>query len=142
MVRFYCPGCWSDFGEDLDQCPNCGLHIHEFWASKDYVERLILALNHPEKSTPIRAAWILGKLRNPKATNALIALIGKTADVYIATAAVMALGEIGTPEAIKFLETLRNHRVRMVREEAQRILGRLPLSPPQPHDPKDKEVHL
>jgi HEAT repeat protein len=121
-VRFYCPGCWHDFAQDFDQCPNCGLEIRQFWASKDYVEKLILALNHPEKTTPVRAAWILGRLRTPKAVKALIGLIRRTKDVYLAVAAVKALGEIGTPEAIKFLETIRNHPARVVREAGNRVL--------------------
>jgi HEAT repeat protein len=129
MVRFYCPGCWSDFGKDFDQCPKCGLHIHEFWASKDYVERLILALNHPEKSTPVRAAWILGKLKDPRAVEALIRLIETSEDIYLIVAAVKALGEIRTVEALAALETLRKHPARMVKEAARWALDRNTVEP-------------
>ncbi len=124
MVRFYCPACWSDFTEDFEKCPNCGLNIREFWASKDYVEKLILALKHPEKSTPIRAAWILGKLRDPRAVTALIELIEKTEDVYLMAAAVKSLGEIGTREAIETLKILRNHPAKIIREAARRSLDK------------------
>jgi HEAT repeat protein len=104
-------------------CPQCGLHIREFWESKDYVEKLIIALEHPEKETPIRAAWLLGQLKDPRAVPPLIDLVKKTDDVYIARAAVHALGEIDTPEARQFLPTLTNHPAKMVRDEVQQILS-------------------
>jgi len=43
-------------------------------------------------------------------------------DVCIATAAVAALGEIGTPEALAFLDTLGDHPAQMVRAAARRIV--------------------
>jgi len=139
-MRFYCPACWADFGEDFDWCPHCGLDVREFWASKDYVEKLVLALNHPEKSTPIRAAWILGKLRDPKAVKALIGLIGKTKDVYLAVAAVRALAEIGTHDAIAFLETVCDHPARMVREAARKALDQDSCEPVNRQQPPNEEL--
>jgi len=115
-------GLGEDFAADLARCPRCGLDIHSFYESKDYFEKLILALDHPEQETPIRAAWILGQRRETRAVSALIELIRRTADVYIATAAVEALGEIGTPEALAFLGTQGDHPVRMVRAAARRIV--------------------
>jgi len=121
-MRYYCPGCWEDFAENMAQCPQCGLDIHSFYESKDYFEKLILALSHPERQTPLRAAWILGQRRETCAVSALIELIRRTDDVYTATAAVEALGKIGTPETLAFLGTLGDHPVRMVRAAAKRIV--------------------
>ena len=121
-VRYFCPNCWSDFAEDLATCPRCGVDIHGFWDSKDMVDKLILALDHPDHETSMRAAWILGERREARGVEALIALVGKTRDVYVATAAVNALGEIGTARARKFLKTLAHHPARMVREAARGIL--------------------
>jgi predicted amidophosphoribosyltransferase len=123
MVRFYCPGCWKDFGKDYARCPFCGLNIHEFWDSKDHVEKLILALNHPEPSTPIRAAWLLGKTKDPRAVDALIDLFRRTDDLYIAKSAVDALGELDTAEAIQFLGTITTHPASVIRREVKRILA-------------------
>ena len=122
-MRFYCPHCWRDFNRDVPHCPHCGLNIEEFWKSKDYVEKLILALEHPEKETPIRAAWLLGQLKDARAVPPLIDLVKKTDDVYIARAAVQALGEIDTPKACQFLGTLAQHHAKMVRDGVQRILS-------------------
>lgn len=121
-MRYYCPGCWRDFAEDLAQCPECGLDIRHFYNCKDYFEKLILALNHPERQTPLRAAWILGQRRETRAVGALIELAHSTDDVYVATAAVEALGKIGTPEALAFVGTLTDAEVRMVRAAARRIV--------------------
>ncbi len=121
MVRFFCPGCWKDFARDHHHCPACGLDIHGFWESLDRVEKLALALHHPEPSTPIRAAWLLGKTKDPRAVQALIKLFQETTDVFIAIAAVQALGEIGTPEAATFLKSLATHPAATIRHAAERI---------------------
>jgi HEAT repeat protein len=121
-MRYYCPGCWTDFGQDVDRCPTCGLDIRRFYESTDYVEKLILALDHPERETPVRAAWILGERRETRAVGALIGLVKKTTDVYIAAAAVEALGKVGTPEVLAFLETLGDHPVAMIRAAARKFL--------------------
>jgi HEAT repeat protein len=122
-MRFYCPRCWRDFAKDVAICPHCGLDIQEFWKSRDYVEKLIISLDHPEKETPLRAAWLLGQLKDERAVQPLIELVKKTDDVYIARAAVQALGELDTPEARRFLGTLTRHHAKMVRDEVQRILS-------------------
>ncbi len=123
MVRFYCPRCWRDFGEDLRQCPFCGLDIHALLRSKDMVERLIIALDHPEPSTPVRAAWLLGRLGDPRAVGPLIDLIGRTSDIYIARAAVAALGEFDTPEAKEALRALLDHAADVLREDAREAMA-------------------
>ena len=128
-MQFFCPNCWSDFAEDLAICPRCGVDIHAFWDSKNIAEKLILALDHPEPETPIRAAWILGERRETRGVEALIALVGKTRDAYVATAAVNALGEIGTARAREFLKTLAHHPARMVRGAARGILEQVEAAP-------------
>ena len=123
MATFYCPGCWHDFAEDLVRCPNCGLAIDEFWNSKDYLEKLILALHHPEPATPIRAAWLIGKIRDPRAVEALIDIVKETKDLYLAREAVKALGAIDTLQTRYFLRSLANHPARMIRAEASAALS-------------------
>jgi HEAT repeat protein len=92
--------------------------MREFWNSKDYLEKLILALRHPEPTTPIRAAWLLGKIRDPRAVVGLIEIVEETNDLYLAREADKALGAIDTPQARHFLRTLANHPARMIRAEA------------------------
>ena len=118
-MRYYCPQCWHDFAEGFPRCPNCGSEVHHLLGDRDYVEKLIVALGHPEKETAIRAAWILGNLRDERAVEPLISFVGTTQDVYIACAAVKALGKLGTWRAYQFLEEVaRAHPASMVRDLA------------------------
>lgn len=119
-MRFFCPQCWQDFPEDVRVCPRCGTEILAFWRGKTYAQRLIAALRHPEPETAERAAWILGELREETAVESLMALVEEGRDVYIARAAVEALGKIGTPRAGDFLiTTAKTHPVAMVRDAAK-----------------------
>jgi HEAT repeat protein len=122
-MRWYCPGCWRDFGEDLARCPHCGLDIRAFWDSKDYVDKLILALNHPEPTTPVRAAELLGRVRAARAVDPLISLVRASGDVFVVRAAIHALGAIGTSAARELLETLTNDPAQCIREVAARALN-------------------
>jgi HEAT repeat protein len=121
-MRWYCPGCWRDFGEDLARCPHCGLDIHAFWDSKDYVEKLILALDHPEPTTPVRAAELLGRVRAAQAVEPLTRLVQHGADVFVVRAAIRALGAIGTSNARESLEALASDPAQWFREEAAQAL--------------------
>lgn len=123
MARFYCPGCFKDFPEDHDRCPACGLDIHAFYDPKDYVDKLIMALKHPESSTPVRAAWLLGRIGDERAVRKLIECFIDSDDIYLYVAVARALGEIGTEEALEFLASQRDHAALMVRNEIQKALG-------------------
>ncbi len=124
-MRFYCPGCWSEFEEDLQVCPHCGLDIYQFWKSKDWVEKLVNALHHPEPSTPLRAAWLLGRLRDPRCVSALMEIVKETKDIYLARTAIRALGEIGGSEVVLFLRTLAQDPAKVLSEEARETLRTL-----------------
>lgn len=104
-------------------CPHCGLDIHAFWKSKDWVEKLIVALRHPDSMTRTRAAWLLGKTGDPRAVDALIRLLRTTRDPYLAGEAVLALGETENRSARRFLKTLSNHSQPALGDKARWVLG-------------------
>lgn len=136
-MRWYCPGCWCDFGADRAICPRCGLDIHAFWDSKDYIDKLILALGHPEPTTPVRAAELLGRVRAVQAVEPLMRLVRESTDVFVVRAAMRALALIGTPNARRFLETLGRHPAEWIRTEAAADLGRAASDhAPRPGDAK------
>jgi predicted amidophosphoribosyltransferase len=116
-MRFFCPGCWKDFAFAIEACPQCGINVSNFWDRKDLVEKLIHSLQHPEPSTPVRAAWLLGRIKDPRAVGALIKIIQKTRDFYLSREAVRALKQFATEEAQQFVDSLRNHPVRMIQVE-------------------------
>jgi len=94
MVHFYCPVCWKELADDLPQCPHCSAEIHEIWRSKSYLEKLILALNHPEPSTVMRAVWLLGQLKDRRAIEPLERLLETTRDIFVTRAVRVALSAL------------------------------------------------
>ena len=125
MTRYYCPQCWHDFPVDHEICPDCNFNIKEFYNSKDYIDKLIQALHSPEPSTPVRAAMVLGKLRDVRAVQPLMECVEKNKDVYLVLEAVRALGNIGTLNVMMFLRGLHDHPSMIIRDEVQKILDRI-----------------
>ena len=97
MVHFYCPFCWKELDEDLPQCSHCGAEIHGFWKSKSYLEKLIVALDHPEPSTAMRAVWLLRQLGDRRAVEPLKRLLDRTQDIYVRRSALRTLDELEEP---------------------------------------------
>ena len=125
MVR-YCPICWSEADDD-DCCRKCGAPLRQS-TNESYEEKLIWALRHPEPTTPIRAATILGERRALAAVEPLIAVALSTRDFYLQEAAVIALGQIGDRRAQPCLERLSREGAVRVRQAAQRALASLAKS--------------
>jgi HEAT repeat protein len=123
MITFYCPRCWTELAEDVARCPRCGTWLRE--VDKDeYAVKLIGALRHPEPTTAVRAAAILGALRERRAVQPLLALIASSRDPYILESAVEALGNIGDCSAIEGLSETLAHSFVRVRGKAAEALGK------------------
>jgi HEAT repeat protein len=141
MITFYCPRCWSTIGEDAPRCPHCGIEIARWLQEHDYTAKLIAALRHPEPTTPVRAAEILGLLGTQLAVPALLALAESDADIYQRAAAITALGRIGDPRAESALLRIASDGPAVLRGPAQAALSRLrvrsPAGLPPADDPDD-----
>lgn len=98
-MMFFCPSCWAEFDRDYECCPSCGFEIKKLSESQDFIDKLIAALHHPEPETPIRAAWILGHLRDKRAIGPLYEVAQETSDTFLRVATINALLEVGTYEA-------------------------------------------
>ena len=57
--------------------PIVAREIHGFWKSKSYLKKLIVALDHPEPSTAMRAVWLLQQLGDRRAVEPLKRLRGQ-----------------------------------------------------------------
>lgn len=111
--------------QDDRVCPHCSVDIFKVLEGRDYVAKLIAALSHPEPTTTVRAAWILGKLRARQAAEPLLHLISGDADVFAKAAAMEALGQIGDPRAKLVLAEFAEHgpaTLRRTAAEALRVL--------------------
>jgi HEAT repeat protein len=118
MITFFCPNCWKEVKETDTVCPHCLANIAELLQQRDYVAKLIAALSHPEPGVPIRAAWILGKLRARTAVQPLLALLQGDADQFVKAAAVEALGQIGDTTARPVLLELAQKGPVLLRNKA------------------------
>lgn len=103
LTRF-CPECWAELpaGEETI-CPTCGASLTE---ERDFFEKLLRALRHPERTRVATAATILGQLRDPRAVPALIETALHARDFGVQEAAVRSLGRLGDPRAIPALAVL------------------------------------
>lgn len=103
MLSFFCPYCWRRVCEDDSICPKCSGDIRAADA-RPFSEKLRAALHHSEPQTRVRAAWILGELREESAVQELMALVEGADDGFVAEVTAEALGKIGVPEALAVLE--------------------------------------
>ena len=122
-VTFYCPRCWAENRGDDKLCRQCGAMLVE---DTDFISKLITALHHPEPQTPLRAAQILGELREHRAVEPLSWLLLHAEDGYQRAAAAQALGEIGDERAIEPLASAIGEAPLVARVAAAQALGRFP----------------
>lgn len=121
---FFCPQCWKEINAADAKCPHCGADITEH-ERKGFEEKLINALNHPERETVQRAVWILGRLKSVKAIEPLKGLFEQTDNPFIKIEILNTLDEIATQEAVDFIAKSMNSEVSMVRRIAREIIERI-----------------
>lgn len=93
------------------------------------VTLLLLALQ--SRAVPVRLGAIeaLGQIRDARAVNPILAVIDHDASLEVRWAAVLALGDIGSPDAVPSLVPLLRHPNRYLRYGAATALGRLGWEP-------------
>ncbi len=125
-MKLYCPNCYEINEWGSETCVRCEAALRSP-EGETYVQRLIWALRHPESSTALRAATILGKLNAPEAEEPLArALEDPATDPYVGAAAARSLGRIGGERARETLmRALENGpvSVRLAAVEALGVLG-------------------
>ncbi|HHT9120739.1 MAG TPA: HEAT repeat domain-containing protein [Candidatus Hypogeohydataceae bacterium YC41] len=120
-MTFFCPRCWKEIKAVDKVCPYCSANISEF-ENKDFEEKLINALRHPERETVRRAVFILGKLKSVKAVQPLLALFKQTDNIFLKIEILKALNEIGVQEAKEFIITVIDSDVGIVKRKAQELI--------------------
>lgn len=104
MIR-YCPACWAENSYEAAACATCGASLDE--TGKDFADRLIDAIGHPEPTRAVIAVEILGRLREERAVAALLARLARKPDSMDVTAAIAhTLGLIGVRQAVPGLAAL------------------------------------
>lgn len=124
-MKLYCPGCYEINEWGSETCARCGAPLRGP-EGETYVQRLVWALRHPEPSTALRAATILGKLGAPKAAEPLAEVLEDPAsDPYVRAAAAVSLGRIGNEKPRSALIRALEHGPVSVRLAAAEALGAL-----------------
>ena len=123
---FYCPNCWSRLEEHEKVCHECQADIEPL-DHRSYFEKLVSALNHSERTTRIRAAYILGTLGDRRAVEAFAEVVNKvkdTKDIFFIEMVAIALGKVDGEEALPILVRLMNHPSFLVRRAALNSLSK------------------
>jgi HEAT repeat protein len=103
-ITRFCPECWAELpAAEQAVCPACGASLTE---ERDFFEKLLRALWHPERTRAATAAAILGQLGDPRAVPPLIEVALHARDFGVQEAAVRSLGRLRDPRAIPALALL------------------------------------
>ena len=121
-MYFYCYHCWFDFEEKSERCPKCGKEQSSF-STLNFQDKLIHALDHPERLTLQRVIWIIGNLRLERALPRLAILSCNNQGFVILCEIVDTLIKIGNPDAIKIIENLSTHPSIIVRNYSLEALN-------------------
>jgi HEAT repeat protein len=124
MIVFYCPLCWAEFTKNTVHPPRCGAALHDVADQDEYTVKLMRALKHPESTTVVRAAALLGTLRERRAVQPLLTLLASASDPYILESTVEALGAIGEGAALDGLIEALAHSYVRVRGKAAEALAK------------------
>jgi HEAT repeat protein len=126
-MTFFCPLCWREIREIDRSCPFCHADIAEF-GNRNFEEKLINALKHPERETVHRAVYILGKLKSIKAVKPIIRLFKQTENTFLKMRILSTLHEIGVPEANEFIIKVINSDAGMIKRIAKELIDKGPTS--------------
>ncbi|MDW8067026.1 MAG: HEAT repeat domain-containing protein, partial [Aquificaceae bacterium] len=116
-IIYFCPACWSVISKDDSVCPNCGYDLTEFH-NLPYEYKLIMALEHPVKDMKKNVIYTIGRKDLEIAIPHLEVLIAKETDPLVLLEIADALSRMSSPEAMRLLRTLAQHRYPVVRSRA------------------------
>ena len=102
---FHCPNCWSRIKKSEEVCHECKADIEPL-DHRSYFEKLANAVSHSERTTRIRAAYILGELGDGRAIKPFPEVVSKPGgikDVFFIEMVSIALGKLDGEEALPVL---------------------------------------
>lgn len=124
---FFCPNCGSDIKEKEIICPKCRTEIGPL-DQRNYFEKLVGALRHPEATTKIRAAYILGEIGDQRAIQPFCDILDQSwnmENLFFLREIAFALGKIDGDEAVPALVRMLTHPSIIIRESALKALGEI-----------------
>lgn len=123
-MTYFCPACWKEIQRADKICPFCNANLPEY-ENKNFEEKLINALRHPERETVQRAAYLLGKRKSVKAVKPLLDLFKQTNNIFLKIGILNALQEIDTPVAMEYMRKVIDSETGLMRRMARKITNRM-----------------
>jgi HEAT repeat protein len=127
-----CPACWRVVAVDATRCPHCEADIsllHE----RDFREKLLGALSHPDRDTVIRAAVALAARHDPAASQAIETAMRRFPnEPHVLAGLLNALMFVGDDDARRIAQDALGHRSFIVRRAAAQLLEHISRSESEP----------
>jgi len=117
-----CPACWRVVPHDARYCSHCGADISELH-ERDFREKLLGALSHPDRDTVIRAAVALAARHDPTASHAIETAMSRFPnEPHVLAGLLNALMFVGDEDARRIAQGALGHRSFIVRRAAAQTL--------------------
>ena len=117
-----CPACWRVVPHDARRCPHCGadiLQLHQ----RDFRDKLLPALSHPDRDTVVRAAVALAARHDPEASQAIEAAIARFSnEPHVVVGLLDGLRFLAHDDARRIALDALGHRSFIVRRAAAQLL--------------------
>lgn len=127
-----CPACWRVVAADASRCPYCGADIPLFH-QRDFREKLLGALSHPDRDTVIRAAVALAARHDPAASQAIETAMGRFPnEPHVLAGLLDALMFVADDDARRIAQDALGNRSFIVRRAAAQLLEHLGRSDSEP----------
>ena len=121
-----CPHCWQQVDRNAAVCLQCGGDLSS--DARDYLEKVITSLHHPDALTQRRAAYLLGLIGDARAVPVLIDVLHDNGfDPFVRAQAAESLGILGGPSAQPELQAAASNPAEsvIVRASARTALATL-----------------
>lgn len=117
-----CPACWRVVPNDARVCSHCGADISQL-RERDFRDKLLGALSHPDRDTVVRAAVALAARHDPAASHAIETTMRRFPnEPHVIAGLLNAMIFVADDDARRIgLEAL-GHRSIIVRLAAQQLL--------------------
>ena len=117
-----CPSCWRVVPNNARRCTQCGADISALH-HRDFRDKLLGALSHPDRDTVIRAALALAVRHDPEASRAIEAAMARFPhEPHVLAGLLNALMFVGNADAKRIAHEALGHRSFIVRRAAVQTL--------------------
>lgn len=123
MIHHFCLRCWAEIAEGDSSCPTCGYALQQY-LELSYEEKLLLALQHPIRENRMMAIELLGRLGSRRALPEFEKMLQTESDFYLLREILYALAQIEDPQSQASLLNSTQHRSKLVRELASKLLAK------------------